>query len=187
MVRIAPASEYLSYTNHLINRGLRDRVLPARRRIEARLVALAQEWWERRIRRIMAQSGLCFHQPAPIGSIIRNVSHLLDPNFRCETILTVGVAMNDILRDACGVISIGPFGCMPFRVAEAILKREMTFEGKRRMPGWSRRAGIFRDLDPFPFLSIETDGNSMPQQSEAALEAFALQARRLHERMRRHS
>ena len=76
---------------------------------------------------------------------------------------------------------------MPFRVAEAILKREMTFAGKRRMPGWRRRAGNFRDLDPFPFLSVETDGGAMPQQTEAALEAFAIQARRLHERMLRHS
>jgi hypothetical protein len=34
-----------------------------------------------------------------------------------------------------------------------------------------------------PFLAIETDGNAFPQIIEARLEAFALQARRLHEKM----
>lgn len=184
IVRIAPASEYLAYTNYLINNGLRERALSARQRLGARITTHAQTWWENRIRRIMAQSGLCPHTPPPIGNIIRNIQHLVDPNFRSETILTVGLAMNDILHDACGVIAIGPFGCMPFRVAEAILKREMTLEGKARMPGWAQRVEHFRDLDPFPLLAVETDGSAMPQQTEAALEAFALQARRLHERMR---
>ena len=73
---------------------------------------------------------------------------------------------------------------MPSRVSEAILKKEMNVEGKRRLPGWARRAEAFSDIGDFPFLSVETDGLPFPQLVEANLEAFVLQARRLHERMR---
>ena len=34
-----------------------------------------------------------------------------------------------------------------------------------------------------PFLAIETDGNAFPQIIEARIEAFSLQAKRLHEKM----
>jgi hypothetical protein len=43
---------------------------------------------------------------------------------------------------------------------------------------------ILKDADrKLPFLAIETDGNAFPQIIEARLEAFSLQAKRLHEKM----
>jgi hypothetical protein len=70
---------------------------------------------------------------------------------------------------------------MPSRVAEAVLKKEMNVIGKARLPGWEKKAREYDDIGEFPFLAVETDGSPFPQLIEANLEAFVLQAGRLHD------
>ena len=183
VVRVAPIGEYICYSNFVVNNGLGERQFTFKERMQMQLVARLQEWWESRIKSLLAQSGLYHFEMIDVGTTIGGVNHLLSEHFRGETILTVGLGMREILNESCGVISIGPFGCMPSRMAEAMLKREMTPEGKSRMPGWVKRAKQYADQGAFPFLSIETDGSPFPQLVEANLEAFVLQARRLHQRM----
>jgi hypothetical protein len=71
------------------------------------------------------------------------------------------------------------------RLAEAILSSEMTVEGKMKAGKMSRKlvllSGKSRDL---PFLAIESDGDHFPQIINARIEAFLLQAGRLHEEIR---
>jgi len=100
---------------------------------------------------------------------------------RGETMLTVGLGLREIIHDACGVISIGPFGCMPSRVAESILKKEMTIVGKKRIPKTTIPQTVENATDSLPFYALETDGSTFPLQVEANLEAFVIQARRLHD------
>jgi predicted nucleotide-binding protein (sugar kinase/HSP70/actin superfamily) len=183
-VRVAPVAEYLCYCNYVVNTGLGEREFTPPEQMRMHLTSRIQEWWEWRIKSILAQSGLYRFEMVDVEKTIEGVRHLLNVNFRGEAVLTVGLAMREILHDSCGVISIGPFGCMPSRVSEAVLKKEMNVEGKKRMPGWEKRAVEFADIGDFPFLSIETDGLPFPQLVEANLEAFVLQARRLHEHMR---
>jgi hypothetical protein len=68
-------------------------------------------------------------------------------------------------------------------MAEAILKKEMNPTGKRRMFG----AAVFEkdetNAEAYPFLAVETDGTPFPLLVEANLEAFIVQARRLHEKI----
>jgi predicted nucleotide-binding protein (sugar kinase/HSP70/actin superfamily) len=116
-----------------------------------------------------------------VEKTIASARHLMDIRFRGEAILTVGLALREILQDTCGVISIGPFGCMPSRVAESVLKKEMNVTGKSRVPGWEKKALDYVDIGEFPFLAVETDGSPFPQLIEANLEAFVLQAGRLHD------
>jgi predicted CoA-substrate-specific enzyme activase len=183
-VRVAPVGEYLCYSHFVVNNGLGERVFGIGEQVKMRLTEKVQEWWERRIKQVMASSGLYRFEMIEVDKTIRGVSHLLNENFRGECILTVGLAMREILNDSCGVISIGPFGCMYSRMAEAMLKREMDVAGKGRMAGWEHRVKAFEDLDVLPFLAVETDGNPFPQLVEANLEAFVLQARRVHRRLR---
>ena len=84
---------------------------------------------------------------------------------------------------ACSVISIGPFGCMPSRISEAILRKEMNVIGKQRLAGWQQKAAEFKDIEIFPYLALETDGDPYPQLVEARLESFILQAKRVHEKI----
>ena len=100
-----------------------------------------------------------------------------------ESILTVGLALREILSTACGVISIGPFGCMPSRVAESILSQEMNVEGINRLNGYKKNLPADRSIKDLPFLAIESDGQTYPQIIQAKLETFCLQAQRIHEKL----
>jgi hypothetical protein len=59
----------------------------------------------------------------------------------------------------------------------------MNPRGKQRMFGKTADAGDGRDKETFPFLAIETDGTPFPLLVEANLEAFVVQAKRLHEKI----
>jgi predicted CoA-substrate-specific enzyme activase len=185
-VKVAPISEYLSYCNYVINTGLGDREFSIKEQIKMRLTAEVQEWWERRIKSILSRSGLYRFEMVEVAKTVDSAKHLMDANFRGEAILTVGLGLREILDESCGVISIGPFGCMPSRVAESILKKEMNMIGKRRLLTKPETAQALTDDDsqPFPFLAIETDGTPFPLLVEANLEAFVVQARRLHDKLK---
>ena len=116
---------------------------------------------------------------------IKSAKHLINEQLLGEAVLTVGLAMHEILERSCGVISIGPFGCMPSRLAESILKKEMNIEGIKRMNKHNIDSALYERLEDLPFLAVETDGNPFSQQIEANLEAFVLQAKRVHNEMKK--
>jgi predicted nucleotide-binding protein (sugar kinase/HSP70/actin superfamily) len=99
-----------------------------------------------------------------VDHLIRGIKHLINPHLTGEAVLTVGAAVSETLHRYCGVIAIGPFGCMPNRLSEAILSAEMGSE--------------------LPFLAVESDGNLFPQVITAKLEVFFLQAMRIHKKIR---
>lgn len=183
MVRVAPVGEYLCYGNYIVNTGLGERKFTVQEHIKMRLTASMQDWWEKRIKVILAKSGLYEPELIDVEKTIRGIQHLINENFRGECILTVGLGMREILEESCGVVSIGPFGCMYSRMAEAILKKEMNCAGKSRVPGGKHIISDFEDINELPFLSIETDGSPFTQLTEANLESFVLQARRVHRKL----
>lgn len=96
--------------------------------------------------------------------------------------------MSEIATDTCGVIAIGPFGCMPNRLSEAILNETMSREGKLKTdPNNKRLHTILADTQDLPFLAIESDGSPFPQVISAKLEAFCLRAERLNKIMLKNS
>ena len=97
--------------------------------------------------------------------------------------LTGKETMTEIVDHSCGVISIGPFGCMPSRVCEAILTETMTDEGKLEISNDEIVKKVLKTTKNLPFLSIESDGGPFPHIIEANFEAFCLQADRLHRKM----
>jgi Uncharacterized protein conserved in bacteria len=119
--------------------------------------------YEKTYKKVMIQSDLFQYRLENVDHIISNIQHLINPELTGEAVLTVGAAITEIFHQYCGVIAIGPFGCMPNRLSEAILSREMGTE--------------------LPFLAIESDGNLFPQIITAKLEVFILQALRLQKKM----
>jgi predicted nucleotide-binding protein (sugar kinase/HSP70/actin superfamily) len=180
-VKVAPIMEFLCYSNYILNAGLGDKELSLKRRARIRVTSTIQDYWERKIKRVLAKSGIYHYELVDIAQTLDAAKHLVDIRFRGEAILTVGLALREILQDTCGVVSIGPFGCMPSRVAESILKKEMNVAGKSKIKGWEKKAHEYADIGEFPFLAVETDGSPFPQLIEANLEAFVLQAGRLHD------
>ena len=122
--------------------------------------------------------------PVDIDEIFRHARPFLSPHLAGEAILTIGSALSEIATSVCGVISIGPFGCMPSRLAEAILTDTMRSPVKTALtPGNRALKKTLADFDELPFLSIESDGSPFPQLLEAKLDAFCLGASRLNDAM----
>jgi len=182
IVRTAAVSEYLKYIDWLIKNnieGERTRGFDIRWQVK--------KYFDNAIRKRLAPSGLFFHDGmAPVEPVIEAGQNFISPHLTVESILTVGSAFHDILHPSCGIISIGPFGCMPSRVAEAVLNEKFTTSHKRAMLKNGASTPWFPILSKerkFPFIAIETDGNPFPQLIEARMEAFCLQAERLNEMM----
>lgn len=179
IVRTAQTSEWLKYLDWLI----KNKIL-GKRSLSFWLRHFVKERTDKHIRQLLAPSGLFYNGDMGVDAVVNSARKFISPALQGETILTVGAAFHEILNPACGVISLGPFGCMPNRVAEAILKEKFGSREKRaQLHGQPLMALPLEGDRKFPFLAIETDGNPFPQIIEARLESFCLQAERLHQEM----
>jgi len=185
ITRVSPIGEFLYYVDYIFKHKLSKDRMDLRGRLRLAVRPAVQRGIEARVKRILGRSGLYRPEAVDIGRVMQAGGMLMDPRFLGEAVLTVGSAVREILHTVSGVISIGPFGCMPSRVAEAILSETMHAE---RLPETNHTGRIIArlgELAHLPFLAIETDGAAFPQLVEARLEAFCLQAQRLHDRLRR--
>ncbi len=178
--RIAPVCEFIYYSHYLIRKKLSRHKLSMSERLHCLMEDFFLERVERKFKRILVQSGFCTYEMIEVKKTIEHAEHLISPYMAGEAILTVGLGLREILSTACGVISIGPFGCMPSRVAESILSREMNIEGLGRLNNHKKALPEDGRLGDLPFLAIESDGQVFPQIIQAKLETFCLQAERIH-------
>jgi predicted nucleotide-binding protein (sugar kinase/HSP70/actin superfamily) len=180
----SPIAEWALYSDYLVDKGLVDYNMSIREKLLFFLKKRYMARYTKRIKSILADSGLAHAEPLNIRSIINNASPHLSLNLTGEAILTVGSSLTEIASHTCGVIAIGPFGCMPNRLAEALLSEAMTHEGKLATdPNNKRLQSVLTSLDDLPFLAIESDGSPFPQLITAKLESFCLRAERLHNKM----
>ena len=180
----SPIAEWALYADYLVDKGLVDYNMSIREKLLFLLKKRYMARYKKRIKSTLADSGLVHAEPLNIRSIISNASPHLSLNLTGEAILTVGSSLAEIASHSCGVIAIGPFGCMPNRLAEAILSEAMTHKGKLATdPNNKQLRSILTSLDDLPFLAIESDGSPFPQLITAKLESFCLRAERLHNKM----
>ncbi len=180
----APVAEWIHYSDHIIIHGLSDTPRNLSQRIKDRLKQRTMQSDERQIKAVLAGCGLVPVEPVKVDEIIAAARPYLSPRLGGEAVLTIGSALREVVTPAAGVIAIGPFGCMPNRLSEAILTEIMTAEDKIRASGDGHDLSrILEGNTHLPFLAIESDGAAFPQLVEAKLEAFCLRARRLHARM----
>ncbi len=186
VVRTSQNSEWVKYVDWLIQHKIEG----DKPDIPFWIRYFVKRHFDRKIRNILAETGLFFHEVLNVNDLVVAGEKFVSPKLTGEAILTVGAALHEILHPACGIISIGPFGCMPSRVAESILSEKFTAGEKLdlllKTNGTSpsaAKAVLDKPERKLPFLAIETDGNAYPQIIEARLEALCLQAKRLHEKM----
>jgi predicted CoA-substrate-specific enzyme activase len=180
----SPIAEWIHYSNFLVYNGLTHHKVSKMEKLAlvVRKKFMARD--EKRIKTILSRSGLVQAEPLNVNSIIDCGATYVSPNMTGEAILTVGSSLSEVASHTCGVIAIGPFGCMPNRVSEAILNTAMHREGKLATdPNNESLRAILSDMEDLPFLAIESDGSPFPQLISAKLETFCLRAERLHERM----
>ena len=186
--RCSPVAEWLYYLDIMAMKGLVEGKITQKEKMAIFLKNRIKTVYESTVKSILARSHLIDKERLNIKTIIKNGACYISPKLTGETILTVGSALTEVAHHACGVISIGPFGCMPTRFSEAILSETMTRDVKLSLePKNKSLETILEGMEDLPFLSIESDGSPFPQLITAKLESFCLRAERLHERMIRPS
>ena len=184
----SPVAEWVLYSNYLVDIGMGRRDMSLLEKLKFRLRNKFQARYEKQIKSILSESGLVHAEPIDIDTFIRNASSYISKDLSGEAVLTVGGSMTEIVSHACGVIAIGPFGCMPNRLSEAILNETMTRREKLAAePKNNQLKAVLADIEDLPFLAIESDGSPFPQLIDAKLETFCLRAERLHKRIMEHT
>jgi predicted CoA-substrate-specific enzyme activase len=88
---------------------------------------------ERRIeedyRRLFAKTGLLVAGPNDIASLFEKASDHVSTGIYGEIVPTVGRGLEAANEGYDGIIIIGPFNCLPFRISEAILKPHSVRHG----------------------------------------------------------
>lgn len=184
--KVAPIHEWTYYTEYLY----RNAIYLKQPNFMDRMGSLAKDFVknriERQIKRILAKSGFYEFKLVNVGKMMKSVEHLVPAQMTGgDAVLTVAAAMNEIVDEAHGFIIIGPFGCLPNRIAEAILTHSMRDEKPNVTDHMELVKAILEQHASLPFLAIESDGGVFPQVVQARLETFFLQVERMHETMHR--
>lgn len=179
ITRVAPVHEWMYYCDYLLQRGLLKNGSGVQR-WRNRLQAPVKAGIEREIKSMFAAAGLCWGEPLQVRRLVEGVSHLIRPELTGEAILTVGGGIAELVDEVDGAIAIGPFGCMPNRLAQAVASRSLN----REKPALTRQPQVLEQIMAeqlnLPFMALETDGSAFPQVVQARLESFVLQVQRLH-------
>jgi predicted CoA-substrate-specific enzyme activase len=181
--KVSPVSEWIWYLNYMIKNGLQkpeyDTIMGW---IEFFISDLTQKHIEKKIKKILAKSGLYELEMIDVDSMIEHSKHLLPKELKGEPGMIIGVMMKDALSKYAGIVNIGPFGCMPVRFIESIMLPLADVKNKKETYKKLKRENDFlqfEDGDRIPFLTIEADGNPYPQLLEARFESFCLQSERI--------
>jgi predicted nucleotide-binding protein (sugar kinase/HSP70/actin superfamily) len=89
-----------------------------------------QQWWryqserkaEQRFRDVFFKIGLLVSKPNDVVAVFEKSSEHVSPRIFGEFTPKVGRSLNTKYEGYDGIILIGPFNCLPFRISEAILK-----------------------------------------------------------------
>ena len=181
VVRTSPVSEWMYYCDYNVKK--KYYATSVGRRIKTNILHAFKRSYERTIKEILSRSGFYEAHMVDVGRMIQNVDDLISPELTGEAILTTAAAIAEVVDEVAGIISLGPFGCMPCRIAESIISAKMN---ERKMEGARNQklvVEVMRHYPSLPFLAVETDGNPFPQVIEAKLEVFCLQVKGVHSRI----
>ncbi|THB69116.1 MAG: activase [Gammaproteobacteria bacterium] len=182
----SPISEWILYSDYLLDKGLSEEKLSGLQMIGHHIKKKFMSYYEGKIKKIISSAGIIESHKLDIKKIMQDGEKFISPELTGEAILTVGSAIHEAATETCGVIAIGPFGCMPNRVAESVLNVSMTRENKLATePQNSKLKAVLKDIEELPFLAIESDGSPFPQLINAKLDTFLLRANRLHSSMQK--
>jgi predicted nucleotide-binding protein (sugar kinase/HSP70/actin superfamily) len=180
----SPIAEWVHYCDFLLDKGLSEGRLTLKKRLRFYIKRLFVVGYERRLKRALSASGLVHAELFNVKSIVKTAKPYISEHLTGEAILTVGSSLSEVASHACGVIAIGPFGCMPNRLSESILTEIMDRDNKLASdPKNIQLKTLLTEVEQLPFLAIESDGSPFPQLINAKLETFCLRAQRLHDKM----
>jgi len=183
IVKDAYISEWIYYIDFLLKQKLLEPDTSINKKLERLIRVLYMRVAEYKIKKALAKTGYYKFSLTNVEDLLKRSRHIIPTEYKGEPGLTLGTALHETIHKYCGVINIGPFGCMPTRFTESLAANEMKIENKifaeRLVKKDYKLPEIFNGKMNIPFLTIETDGNSYPQVIEARIETFVLQAERV--------
>jgi len=179
-VRTAPVAEWIHYCDYIVQHRLVAKSQWSDR-VKNRITCMVKNPFEDEIRNMFAECGFYRVFDNDVDHLIEAARELISPCLTGEAILTVGAALAEIVESVDGVLALGPFGCMPSRISEAMVTNKLNTHKPRIARDAELVARVMEVWPSLPFLSVETDGNAFPQLIESRLEAFLLQVSRLFE------
>jgi activator of 2-hydroxyglutaryl-CoA dehydratase/predicted nucleotide-binding protein (sugar kinase/HSP70/actin superfamily) len=136
-----------------------------------------QSYYEKKIVKILSSSGLISDHVDDIHDFLEAASPHFSKMLTGEAILTIGSSLSEVFDHYAGVAVLGPFGCMPSRIATGILQHTMTAETKLKLqPENLKVVELAEQFERCPVVFIETDGGPLPFITQSKLEVFALVA-----------
>lgn len=183
ILKDAYISEWVKYLDYAWRKGV-DR--PKFTFIES-LSRLIREQYitlmERKVQKILEETGYLKRHKTRVINTLKHSLHVLPLESTGEPALTLGTGLAEGYEQYCGIINIGPFGCLQTRIGEAICTPNMTLGKKKKVKDrlgidYKIPAELDEDTD-IPFLTIECDGKGFPQIIESRLESFLVQAERV--------
>ena len=82
----------------------------------------AERWHEQHYRGLFLKSGLLVAGPNDVSFLFEKAAEHVSPALYGETFPTIGKGLGADGEGYDGIIVIGPFNCLPYRISEAILK-----------------------------------------------------------------
>ncbi len=186
VAKITPLIEWHYYVDYVQSKNYGNEKFSIWKRTFFAIKRSIQHSVEKEIKNCFKDHPLYEYDPINIKETIETANPLINPKLIGDIGLTIGGGLKESLHESCGVISLGPFACLQTRVAEAILKNNMTLGDKLEVSNRTVFGDTVNEMDKsmvLPYLAIESDGNPYPQIIQAQLEVFGLQAKRVGEKM----
>ena len=122
-------------------------------------------WTEQYYRGLFRRTGLLVAGANNVASLFEKASEHISPTIYGEIIPTVGKGLEAASEGYDGIILLGPFNCLPYRISEAILKPCSIKQG-------------------MPILTYESDGYAV---SPSVLRQVEVHVQQVLEHAARHS
>lgn len=183
VIKVVPVAEWVYYCDYTVRNNLSEKA-DLKDKLNVFIESYFRKKFEQKIKSILAKSNLYEYHLIDVDKIMEIAEGLISPHIIGEAVLTIGTSINEIIDHVDGVIAIGPFGCMPSRISEAILSEKISTH-KSKVSQRLLIKEVLKKYPHLPFLNIETDGNAFPQLIEIRLEAFVLQVKRINELARK--
>lgn len=175
MTHISPVHEWIYYTDYLYMRKFTSPDDQPVERFKKFLEVVAKKHVEWKVKKVFERTGLYHPVYVNMKRVIEAAEPYLNPRLTGEAIITVGTILHHIVKDYHGIVAIGPFGCMPTRIAEAVTQRALEESARRLLIS----LGLNDHVGDLPVVYIETDGNPFTPVIENRLEAFVVRVKRL--------
>ncbi|HOX53436.1 MAG TPA: CoA activase, partial [Fibrobacteria bacterium] len=185
LAKRAHVFEYLAYSDWNVDKDIWQNKFGLKKRTTHKIKMFLQRGYEKKIKRALSRSGFYEFELLDIPGIVEYAKKYFDVRFTGEALLVVGSFWKELPTHAHGLVSIGPFACMPTRIIESVIASDTSSATKKRLDrSMGRKASFPEKVLQLPFLSIESDGNPFPQIVDTRVEAFCLQVERLHKTMK---